>query len=189
MTDVFISYSRKDKDFVLDLHRALKERDRDCWVDWEDIPPTAKWLEEVYSGIDGADTFAFVISPDSVASKVCNLELEHAAENNKRLVPIWHREVDEKTVPADLASHQYICFRESDDFDEAFESLVEALETDLEWVRAHTRLLTRAKEWDGERRDGSFLLRGKELEAAEAWLSRAAEKDPKPTALQSQYIL
>ena len=189
MADVFISYSRKDKEFVHGLHQALEARDRDAWVDWEDIPLTAKWLEEVYSGIEHADTFAFVISPDSVASKVCNLEIDHAAQNNKRLVPIWHREVDEKSVPADLASHQYICFRKSDDFDDSFESLLEALDTDLEWVREHTRLLTRAKEWDGEGQDGSFLLRGSDLEAAEAWLGRAAEKDPKPTALQSQYIL
>src|SRR5918997_538145 len=129
MADVFISYSRKDKDFVLALHRALEERDRDSWVDWEDIPLTAKWLEEVYSGIEHADTFAFVISPDSVASKIYKQELDHAVENNKRLVPIWHREVDDGFVPPHLASHQYICFRKSDDFDEAFESLVEALDT------------------------------------------------------------
>jgi hypothetical protein len=87
MADVFISYSRKDKDFVRDLHQALEERGRNAWIDWADIPLTAKWLEEVYSGIEGADTFVFVISPDSVASKVCNQELDHAVHNNKRLAP------------------------------------------------------------------------------------------------------
>ncbi len=189
MTDVFISYSRKDKDFVLALHQALVKRDRDTWVDWEDIPLTAKWLEELYTGIEHADAFAFVISPDSVASKVCKEELDHAVHNNKRLVPIWHRNVDNGSVPPDLSSHQYICFRESDDFDESFESLIEALDTDLEWVRAHTRLLTRAKEWESEGRDGSLLLRGKDLETAEAWQAREAEKDPKLTPLQKEYIL
>ena len=189
MADVFISYAREDQDFVRALHQALEERDRDTWVDWASIPLTAKWLEEVYSGIESADTFAFVISPDSVESKVCKQELGHALENNKRLAPIWHRDVDDGSVPPDLSSHQYIYFRESDDFDKAFESLIEALDTDLEWVRAHTRLLTRAKEWDREGRDGSFLLRGKDLEAAEALQVREAEKEPKLTALQKEYVL
>jgi hypothetical protein len=120
MADVFISYSRKDKGFVLALHEALEERDRDTWVDWEDIPLTANWREELCFAIEGADTFAFVISPDSVVSEYCNQELDHAVENNKRLVPIWHRDVNHSSVPETLSSHQYVCFSESNDL--AFES-------------------------------------------------------------------
>lgn len=44
--------------------------------------------------------------------------------------------------------------RESDDFDSAVGSLIEALDTDLDWVRAHTRLLVRANEWDNSGRNG-----------------------------------
>ena len=66
--------------------------------------------------------------------------------------------------------------------------MLKALDTDLEWHQEHTRLLTRAKEWDKEGRDSSFLLRGKDLEAAEESLHRAAGKEPEPTTLQSQYI-
>ena len=35
--------------------------------------------------------------------------------------------------------------------------LVEALETDLEWLRRHTRLLVKALEWDAEF-GGEFLV-------------------------------
>ena len=35
--EVFISYSRKDKEFVRRLDEALKRRDREAWVDWEGI--------------------------------------------------------------------------------------------------------------------------------------------------------
>jgi len=38
--EVFISYSRKDTDFVRRLDEALKSRGREAWVDWEDIRPT-----------------------------------------------------------------------------------------------------------------------------------------------------
>jgi hypothetical protein len=149
MTDVFISYAREDQAFVRDLHEALQACDRDTWVDWEDIPLTADWLAEIYAAIEAADTFIFIISPDSVASEVCSLELAHAVKHNKRLVPIVRRDVDTKAVPQALAALNWVFFRESDDFDRAFQSLIEAIDTDLDWVRAHTRLLVRAIEWDG----------------------------------------
>jgi TIR domain len=63
VADLFISYSRKDREFVLRLNQALEKRDYDVWVDLEDIPPTADWMEEVRSGIEGADAYVFVISP------------------------------------------------------------------------------------------------------------------------------
>src|SRR5918912_2433905 len=135
MADVFISYAREDQGFVFDLQAALEKCNRDTWVDWKDIPRTAKWREEVFSGIEKADAVAFVISPDSVASEFCIVELNHAVEHNKRLVPIWHRDVKDESVPPDLSSHQYVFFRENDDFDRAFEDLIEALDADLDWRR------------------------------------------------------
>ena len=50
MSDVFISYSRKDIDFVQRVFDVLTARDRDPWADWQDIPPTADWLDEIYQG-------------------------------------------------------------------------------------------------------------------------------------------
>ena len=78
MSDVFISYSRKDIDFVQWVFDVLTSRDRDPWADWQDIPPTADWLAEIYSGFEAADFFPFIISPDSVMSEICTLEIEHA---------------------------------------------------------------------------------------------------------------
>ena len=70
MADVFISYSRKDIEFAQHIHRELEARDREPWVDWQDIPPTSEWLDEVYAGIRAADTFLFIISPDSSATQI-----------------------------------------------------------------------------------------------------------------------
>jgi hypothetical protein len=189
MADVFISYAREDQDFVRRLQDALEEHNRNTWVDWKDIPLTAMWKEEVFSAIDNADSFAAVISPDFIVSKPCQEELDHAAHDNKRMVPLWHRDVADEEVPPDLASHQYVYLREKDDFEESFERLLEALDTDMEWVHDHTRLLVRAKEWESKRHDSSMLLRGSELREAEEWQARAAHKEPKPTSLQSEYIL
>ena len=141
MAEVFISYSRTDKDFVRKLHDALARLNRDTWVDWEDIPLTAEWLEEIYSGIEAADNFVFVISPESVASTTCREEIAYAFANHKRMIPIFHRPVADDAIPEGLAKINLVFFRDSDDFDSTFASLVEALDTDLDWKRTHTRLL------------------------------------------------
>ena len=59
MADIFISYSRKDKGFVQQLHAVLASQKRDIWVDWEDIPLTADWMAEIRSGIESLE-----FSPD-----------------------------------------------------------------------------------------------------------------------------
>ena len=108
MTEVFISYAHTDDEFVkqqlfegLKAHflnaadsisttgdAALKQLaantpSEHIWVDWEDIPPTSVWLEEICAGIREADNFIFVISPHSLASEVCNREIEEAITQNK----------------------------------------------------------------------------------------------------------
>ncbi len=191
MTDVFISYSRKDKAFVQVLNQALANSKYDAWVDWENIPLTADWWEEIKAGIEGADTFIFVISPDSIASKVCGQEIDHAVENNKRLLPIVYREgFDMLLVHPALSKTNWLFFREQDEFEIAFHQLVETLNTDLEYIKAHTRMLVRAVEWEQKNRIEDILLRGNEAEQAINWLQEAivAAKQPTPAALQVAFI-
>jgi tetratricopeptide (TPR) repeat protein len=188
--EIFISYSRKDKDFVRRLDEALKSRGREAWVDWEDIRPTEEFMQAIYGAIEAADTFVFVLTPDSVASVVCRREIAHAATHNKRMVPIVAHEVDVATVPEPLAKLNWIFCRESDDFETATDTLVSAFDTDLNWVHAHTRLLTRAIEWNANGKSNSFVLRGEDLRAAEQWLAQAgAQKERQPTSLQTEYII
>jgi hypothetical protein len=186
--DIFISYSRRDKDFVRQLWEAIERANQNAWVDWDDIPPTADWRQEIYLGIEAANNFVFVISPHSIGSVVCAEELAHAIAQGKRLVPIVRQDVDYQAVHPELAKLNWIFFREQDDFDRAFQTLIEAIETDLSHVRSHTRLLVRAREWDNKERDRSFLLRGSDLEAAEQWLRQSATKHPQSTALHREYI-
>ena len=84
MLDVFVSYSRRNIDFVCCLFDQLLACEREPWVDWQDISPTADWLAEIYSDIEAANTFLFLFSPDSVASEICGLKIELAVKHNKR---------------------------------------------------------------------------------------------------------
>jgi len=189
MAEVFISYSRRDKDFVRRLGDGLVAHNREAWVDWKDIPLTSEWQQEILRNIETADNFIFIISPDSVASIPCKQEIEHAAANNKKMLPLFFRPVPDDSVPETLSRFQRLDFDDPQQFDAKFAALIAALDTDLPWTQAHTRLLTRAKEWERMNSDSSFLLRGKDLREAEQWIAKSSDREPKPTTLQSQYIL
>ncbi|MCD4685744.1 MAG: toll/interleukin-1 receptor domain-containing protein, partial [Anaerolineae bacterium] len=172
--NVFISYAREDKEFVRRLHGELKGHERDTWVDWEDIPPTADWWAEVQRGIEAANAFVFIISPDSAGSVVCFREIEYAVERNKRVVPILHRDLspdDERRLHPAINAHNWIFIRADAAFDTALNDLIVALDTDLRFVREHTALLVRARNWEQRERDPSLLLRELTLRDAEAWLT------------------
>lgn len=83
-------------------------------MDWEGIVPSADWMEEIHAAIDRADAFVFVISPDSVASRVCIEELAYAEQHQKRLIPIVRRDVPTAAVPAALQRLNWLFFRETD---------------------------------------------------------------------------
>lgn len=188
-SDAFISYSRKDQPFVRTLNAAFKQLNRDPWVDWDDIQKGEEWWQAIQRGIENAHTFVFVISPDSINSPVCRKEIEYAATCNKRFLPIVRREgFDQNNVHPKISSHNWLFFRETDNFNESFQALIKAIDTDLNYVRAHTRLLVRALEWQEKARNSSYLLRGLDLEGAQQWLMQSVGKEPIPTDAHIQYI-
>lgn len=189
MASLFISYSRKDIEFARKLTEAFTEKDLDFWIDWEDIPPTVEWWQEIEKGIEEADIFLFLLSPDSAKSKVCKQEIEHAAKNGKRLLPIVVRDIKANESPSELSQLNWIFFREIDDFEGSYEKLITAIKTDYGWVQIHRRLQVRALEWERGNKDNSFLLRGKDLQDAEAQLVANSGKNPNPTNLQTDYVL
>ena len=167
---------------------CFKDQNWDFWIDWENIPPTVDWWREVQKGIEQSGVFLFLISPDSIQSKICRQEIEHAVRNGKKMIPIVIRDVSAEEAPSDLAHLNWIFFRESDNFQAAFDKLTTAIQTDYDWVQAHRELQTKALEWERSRRDKSFLLNELELQAAEFQLVTNAAKIPHPTDLQKEYI-
>lgn len=192
MSDVFISYARKDTDFMRRLYEKLSAQQRDVWVDWEDIPSTADWWKEIADGIEAANAFIFIITPNSVRSEICHEEVEYAVSHKKKLIPVLYQEItepaDKSAIHPAISSHNWIYFRDEDDFEASYTKLTTALDTDLTHVREHTRLLMKALEWDRNQRNHSFLLYSAQLQQAETWLGIGLTKHPTPTELQTQYI-
>ncbi len=163
--------------------------EHDVWVDWEDIPPAVGWMEQIFRGIEGADAFIFLVSPDSVTSEVCNVEVGHAAKNNKRIIPILVRDVDTKKIEVNptIGDLNWIMGRESDTYEETLIRVRTAIEQDIEWLEEHSRLQLRALDWH-RKKENSLLLRGSDLRRAKKAVAEAEKKDPQPTPLQKTYI-
>lgn len=188
--DAFISYSRRDKAFVETcIAPGLEARGRDLWIDLDDIRGGASdWRATVWAGIEASRVVIFVLSPDSLASRVCGEELHHAVALNKRIIPVLRRPVDDLPVPEPVQRPNWIFAREEDDLDAAVAALDAAVVTDEAWLGLHARLTQRTAEWLRADRDSSYLLRGSDLRVAEQWLEEQGEHAESPTAEQVEYV-
>jgi len=188
MTSLFISYSRKDAKIARKLTDAFEGQGLDFWIDWKGIPLTVDWWREITRGIEQADNFLFLLSPDSAKSKICRREIKHAVRNGKRLIPIVVRDVTPGEAPKELRGINWVFLRETDSFRRTFRKLITAIKSDYEWAQAHRQLQVKALEWDRTNQENSFLLHGKELLDAETQLATNSSKDPVPTDLQRDYV-
>jgi hypothetical protein len=187
---IFISYSRKDIDFAKQIVKALAAKNLDIWIDWKSIPSGADWLTEIERAIETSECFIFLISPDSIISKVCLDELEYAIRIGKRIIPVLGRDIDPQQAPPEILEINWISARPNkDDIDVATKQLVEAINTDYEYLKFHTKLQVMALEWERQKRDSNFLLIGNALEEAEAFLAHSKLKDPGITTIQAQFVV
>lgn len=187
MAKLFVSYSRKDSKTAHKLIDAMKKMGQEVWVDWESIPPAADWLEQIFRGIEGSDAFIFIVSPDSIKSEVCNVEVGRAALNNKRIIPVVIRDVETKATNDIIRKLNWTFIRKGESFEEGLAKIKTAIEIDLDWVEEHNRLQSRALVWH-RKKDPSLLLSGRDLRNARNLVLTAGKKDPIPTDLQKTYI-
>ena len=143
MADIFISYSRKNTAFVEKLFGAFKAIDREAWVDWQEIHYSEDWWQKICAGIEAADNFVFVMTPDSVRSKPCFDEIEHAVKHNKRLVPILLQDITEQSDkegmhPA-IRRHHWLPFLDESTFDESLAELITVIDQEPEHVKTQRR--------------------------------------------------
>lgn len=189
ITKVFVSYSRKDRRVVTRLVDALVEApDVEVFRDTDDILPTEEWKGRLEQLIAEADTIVFVLSPHSAVSEVCRWEVDYAESLNKRVAPIVIQDVDAAAIPKALTKYNYIFFTDKREFDASLGNLVSALNTDIDWIREHTRLGALAARWHGQGRSGELMLRGGQLVAAEHWLVSQPGNAPDPTSLHRELI-
>ena len=185
---VFLSYSRSDTAFALDLVAGLQACGFEAFIDQEDIAPGEPWEQRLGGLIESADTVVYILSPDSLSSSQCSWEVEETLRLNKRLLPVVWREVADGTVPATLSALNYTFFSGQQSYAQGLRELSDALRVDHAWIRDHTRIGALARRWSARGRSDALLLRGDELEDAAIWAARRPLGAPELSDDQLEFI-
>ena len=92
MGEIFISYSRRDSQFVDSLMRQIEQNDLDIWMDREDIRGGDSFRAAISQAIRNCPLLIVVLSPDSIASKYVTQEVTVADQNDKPIIPVLYRQ-------------------------------------------------------------------------------------------------
>lgn len=97
MTDIFISYSSKDKVVANTICAKLEQDQMKCWIAPRDISPGEEWASGIVRGIDNAKCIVVVFSQSANNSKHVLREIERAVDKNIIVIPF---KIDE-VMPSD----------------------------------------------------------------------------------------
>ena len=86
--DVFISYSREDKDRVLDLASQLRNAGVSIWIDQGGIDGAALWGEAIVNALDSAKVLLLMVSESAVRSHNVAKEVVLASERKGHILPV-----------------------------------------------------------------------------------------------------
>ncbi|MGE5374134.1 MAG: toll/interleukin-1 receptor domain-containing protein, partial [Bacteroidota bacterium] len=99
MTQLFISYSRKDTAFVRRLAGDLEKTGYSVWWDITDLRGGDDWVRLIPEAIQNSDFFIVVLSPNSTASEWVRKECTQAISLRKKIIPIM---LERTAVPFSL---------------------------------------------------------------------------------------
>jgi TolB-like protein/Tfp pilus assembly protein PilF len=126
--DVFISYSREDKDRVLDLAAKLRAAGVNVWIDQGGIDGATMWGEEIVNALEGAKVLLLAITPAAARSHNVAKEVVLVSERKGHILPVH---LEPTTIPASLkyplAGIQHIEFFQGDPH-ENLKTLLRSLE-------------------------------------------------------------
>jgi len=88
MTQVFISYSRTDMEFVQKLAKDLQGAGLDVWWDLTDIQGSDVWERKIEEGLRNCEYFIVVLTPASLDSRWVRREYLSADNRGIRIIPL-----------------------------------------------------------------------------------------------------
>jgi len=91
MTQVFISYSRKDLAFVEHLAEDLKAAGLEVWYDLSGLDGGTRWGREIQTAIQQSQVFVVVLSPNSVESEWVEKEFMYANSLKRKIIPLLYQ--------------------------------------------------------------------------------------------------
>ena len=122
MSLVFISYSRKDAELVLELANELKQHHVPIWLDQFDILLGQRWDVAIETALKACTHVLAVLSPTAISSQNVLDEISYAIDEKKTLIPIELADCD---IPFRLRRFQRKRFQEN--YVAAFDMLLKEL--------------------------------------------------------------
>ncbi|MGC4081494.1 MAG: chaperonin GroEL [Vicinamibacterales bacterium] len=114
MKRAFISYGRESAERVRTLADDIGELGHECWIDGH-LSGGQMWWSEILRRIRECDLFVFAVSPASIESRACRLELEYAQGLRRPILPILVADAGAPELfPLQLGQLQLIDYRISD---------------------------------------------------------------------------
>jgi hypothetical protein len=124
---VFISYSHKDKDFVVNLASQLVLHRARVWIDRWELKVGDSLTNKIQEAIQGASALVVILSKQSLASAWCNRELTAGLvrELEERRVVVLPCVIEDCEIPLFLRDKLYANSRVN--FDDGLRTLLEAI--------------------------------------------------------------
>jgi adenylate cyclase len=97
--EVFISYSREDKDRVLELASRLRSAGVSVWIDQGGIDGATLWGEEIVNALDQAKVLLLAVSSAAARSHNVAKEVVLVSERKGHILPV---DLEPTTVPPGL---------------------------------------------------------------------------------------
>ncbi len=185
--DIFFIYHPADIDKLERVAAQTRATGLAAYFNESEFGRTAEGIKRLKAGILRSYTIAFVMSPDSAQSQLCNELLQYAVGKGKRLVTLILNDDIEVDVHPAIAQNPYVFFRAADDLAARVEELRAYLAAD-DSLKLHTELLVLAEDWRDRGRPPSLLLPPDRLAEARGWLASAPARHPKPSPLQLEYV-
>lgn len=112
---VFISYSRKDKEYVAQIKAILEQSDIPYWIDREGIFSGENYKEVIVDAIDIAKVVIFVSSANSNNSINVIRELGYAVKERKTIIPVMLDDAQfAKSIRLDIGDIDQVDFNDTE---------------------------------------------------------------------------
>ncbi|HLV98463.1 MAG TPA: toll/interleukin-1 receptor domain-containing protein [Ktedonobacterales bacterium] len=93
---IFLSHSHKDNIWCSAFVDELKRHGVDVWYDKRNLDLGDEWIPTIETELEGRDVFLVVLTPDSLASKWVQKEIQLALAGHKRIISIIHKSTEIK---------------------------------------------------------------------------------------------
>jgi TIR domain/LGFP repeat len=123
VTQVFISYSRKDLTFAEQLASDLRTAGFEVWYDFSRLEGGQRWRIEIQNAIKNSQFVIIILSPDSVESEWVEREFLFSSSLKRKIIPLLYRDCE---LPLNYLDLNYIDVQ-GDNYQRKFDKILGAL--------------------------------------------------------------